>query len=193
MEIEAIKYPYTPTNVVLAVADMTHPDMRAAFDHAMRHQAAQAASGMRAVTSTLVLKDGTRVMGVAGELTNDIEGHADPLTDDLTWHTLHGRCDRVQLDGNIDYDRCPGCRHDRHSEQSAVRKAVRDGLDLTDAEIYLYGQWWVCEPCANAAYEAGVRTIYLLPRAHELFDRARPGQAERLAAFQEEHLKPRFE
>jgi hypothetical protein len=34
--------------------------------------------------------------------------------------------------------------------------------------------------------EAGVKTIYLLPNAKELFDRGTPGQTERLRLFQDE-------
>lgn len=173
-----------PEGLAIAQVGIEHPHMKMALDHAMKHQNAQAASGMRGVASTLVLADGTVIMGIAGELTNEISGHDDPLIDDMTWHARHGRCDRMQLDGNVDYDKCPGCRHDRHSERSAVRKGLRDGKDLTGSEIFLYGQWWVCEPCAHAAFDAGVRTIWLLPDARDLFDRAREGQAERLAAFQ---------
>jgi deoxycytidylate deaminase len=193
METDPIKYPFVPTNIELGEATIEHPDMRMAFEHAMKHQRAQAASGMRAVTSVLVARSGERILGVAGELTNHVDGHEDELVDDLTWHAKYGRCDRVQLDGNVDYDKCPGCRHDRHSERSVVRKALRDGVDLTDAEIYLYGQWWICESCANAAHAAGVRKIYLLPKAYELFDRSREGQAERLAAFQKENSDRQFE
>lgn len=188
METGPIKYPFVPTNIVLAEATIEQPDMRMAFEHAMKHEHRQAASGMRAVTSVLVTRDGTRLLGVAGELTNHIPDHDDELVDDLTWHAKYGRCDRTQVDGNVDYDRCPGCRHDRHSERSVVRKALRDGVDLTGSEIYLYGQWWICESCADAAHEAGVRKIYLLPKAYELFDRSRAGQAGRLAAFKKENL-----
>lgn len=175
-----------PEMLTVGHVDMAHPMMRRAFEHAMKHQELQSASGMRAVTSTLVAHDGTIVMGVAGELCDTVP---DTSKDDITYHAETGKCDRMQSDGNVDYDKCPGCRHDRHSERSAVHKALRDGMDLKDAEIYLYGQWWVCEPCAQRAVTAGVRTIYLLPNARELFDRSQPGQAERLAAFQSEWSK----
>lgn len=193
MESDPIKYPFVPSNIQLGEAPIEHPDMRLAFEHAMKHQRAQAASGMRGVASVLVTRDGQRLFGIAGELTNHIDGHDDELVDDITWHAKYGRCDRMQLDGNVDYDKCPGCRHDRHSEHSVVRKALRDGIDLTGAEIYLYGQWWVCEPCANAAHDAGVRKIYMLPKAYELFDRTRPGQAERLTTFLDEQISRQFE
>jgi deoxycytidylate deaminase len=154
-----------------------------AFAHAMKHQALQVASGMRAVTSTLVAEDGTITMGVAGELCDTV---TDTSKDDITYHAETGRCDRMQSDGNVDYNKCPGCKHDRHSEQSAIFKAVRDGIELANSEIYLYGQWWVCEPCSGKAVAAGVTKIYLLPDTKSLFDRATLGQAERLKAFQEE-------
>ncbi len=172
-----------PEGLSIRTADMSHPMMQKAFAHAMKHQKLQSASGMRAVTSALVAQDGTVVMGVAGELCDTV---TDSSKDDITYHAETGRCDRMQSDGNVDYDKCPGCRHNRHSEQCAVLKALRDGVDLIDSEIYLYGQWWVCEPCSGKSVDAGVKTIYLLPNARELFDRTQDGQVERLAAFQKE-------
>lgn len=172
-----------PDRLRIKAAEMTHPMMQRAFIHAMKHQALQAASGMRAVTSTLVAKNGTITLGVAGELCDTV---TDASMDDITYHAQTGTCDRMQSDGNVDYNKCPGCKHDRHSEQCAILKAVRDGVDLADSEIYLYGQWWVCEPCSGKAVEAGVKTIYLLPNAKELFDRGTPGQTERLRLFQDE-------
>jgi deoxycytidylate deaminase len=174
-----------PDGLSIKTAEMTHPMMQQAFLHAMKHQALQVASGMRAVTSTLVAKNGTITMGVAGELCDTVP---DASMDDITYHAQTGKCDRVQSDGNVDYNKCPGCRHDRHSEQCAVHKALRDGVNLTDSEIYLYGQWWVCEPCSGKAVHAGVKTIYLLPNARDLFDRSAPGQAERLRVFQDEWI-----
>ncbi len=175
-----------PEGLSIRTTDMSHPMMQKAFAHAMKHQELQSASGMRAVTSTLAAKNGTIVMGVAGELCDTV---TDTSKDDITYHAETGRCDRMQSDGNVDYDKCPGCRHDHHSEQCAVFKALRDGVDLTDSEIYLYGQWWVCEPCSGKSVGAGVRTIYLLTNSRELFDRTQDGQAERLAAFQNEWRK----
>ena len=174
-----------PESLTIKTAEMTHPMMRRAFLHAMKHQELQAASGMRAVTSTLVAQDGTITMGVAGELCDTV---SDSSMDDITYHAQTGKCDRVQSDGNVDYNKCPGCRHDRHSEQCAIHKAVRDGVHLAGSEIYLYGQWWVCEPCSGKAVSVGVQTIYLLPNAKELFDRGTLGQAERLKAFQQEWM-----
>jgi deoxycytidylate deaminase len=173
-----------PEGLTIAVVDMNHPHMHRAFLHAMQHQQLQEKSGMRAVTSTLVARDGTVIMGVAGELCDTVH---DNSKDDVTFHAETGRCDRMQSDGNVDYNKCPGCQHDRHSEQSAILKARRDGIDLTGSEIFLYGQWWVCEPCSAKAVAAGVTKIYLLPNARELFDRTQAGQTERLTEFQAKH------
>lgn len=175
-----------PEGLAIKFVSMNHPMMRRAFEHAMRHQVLQAASGMRAVTSTLVCADEQIVMGVAGELCDTV---TDTSKDDITYHAETGKCDRMQSDGNVDYDKCPGCKHSRHSERSAIFKALRDNVKVTNGEIFLYGQWWVCEPCANACVQAGVTTIHLLPDARELFDRSQPSQAERLAAFQEQWSK----
>ncbi|MFM2414470.1 MAG: hypothetical protein RI911_163 [Candidatus Parcubacteria bacterium] len=172
-----------PPELTIKTADMSHPMMRRSFLHAIKHGKLQEKSGMRAVTSTIVAKDGAIVMGVAGELCDTVP---DKSKDDITYHAETGACDRVQSNGNVDYNKCPGCRHDRHSEPSAIHKAKRDGIDLAGAELYLYGQWWVCEPCSSKCVAAGIQTIYLLPNAKELFDRSTPGQAERLKSFQEE-------
>ncbi len=174
-----------PNGLAFSCVTIENPYMKKAFQHAMKHQALQAQSQMRAVTSVLVTADGAQVYGVAGELCDTV---TDKSKDDITYHAEAGTCDRMQSDGNVDYDKCPGCKHSRHSERSAIFKALRDGVALNASKIYLYGQWWVCEPCARACADAGVQTIFLLDGARSLFDRSIDGQAERLRVFQDTWL-----
>ncbi|MBI4133149.1 hypothetical protein HY478_00895 [Candidatus Uhrbacteria bacterium] len=65
---------------------------------------------------------------------------------------------------------CPGCaRPQNHSEPLALKNARSHGHDTKDADLYLYGHWWCCEPCWRAITEAGVRNVYLVEGATELF------------------------
>lgn len=168
-----------PDGLEIRFTDMENPFMQKAFLHMVKHAELQKALGIRPVTSVIRTKDGALIYGVVGELEDE---------NDVTWHEKEGRCARYQAGSataNSDYDSCPGCRHDRHSERAAVRKALRDGVDLTDSELYMYGQWWACEPCMNAVRDAGIPVLYVLKDSRPLFDRAVEGQKENRKAFED--------
>jgi len=53
-----------------------------------------------------------------------------------------------------------------------VLKAAHDvGADPAGADLYMYGHWWACEPCWKVLIDAGVRDVYLVENAHEVFAR----------------------
>lgn len=67
---------------------------------------------------------------------------------------------------------CPGCStHREHAESSLVRAAQKAGVDLSGADIYLYGHWWCCKPCWDSMIAAGIRDVYLLEGSERLFAR----------------------
>jgi len=67
---------------------------------------------------------------------------------------------------------CPGCAgYSSHAEQQAIRQAEKNGHDPRGADLYLYGHWWACEPCWNAAIQAGIKDIYVADDAHKNFVR----------------------
>lgn len=67
---------------------------------------------------------------------------------------------------------CPGCaKHKHHAEWGAVRDAVRSNGNIAGADLYLYGHWWCCKPCWEAMIKTGIRDVYLVEGAFELFER----------------------
>jgi tRNA(Arg) A34 adenosine deaminase TadA len=168
-----------PAGLEIKFVDMENPFMQKAFLHMVAHAEKQKTLGIRPVTSVIKANDGALIYGVVGELEDE---------DDVTWHEKEGRCARYQAGSataNSDYDSCPGCRHDRHSERAATRKALRDKADIVGAELYMYGQWWACEPCMTAVRDAGIATLYVLADSRPLFDRAVEGQKENRKNFEE--------
>lgn len=56
-----------------------------------------------------------------------------------------------------------------HAEYGAVLDAKRKGNQTSGSDIYLFGHWWCCEPCWNKMIEAGIKNVYLVENAHEIF------------------------
>jgi deoxycytidylate deaminase len=67
---------------------------------------------------------------------------------------------------------CPGCaKHRHHAEGRAVRDALKNKKDISGSDLYLYGHWWCCKPCWDSMIGAGVRDVYLVDGAFELFEK----------------------
>jgi deoxycytidylate deaminase len=67
---------------------------------------------------------------------------------------------------------CPGCaKYQHHAEWGAVRDAVKRAGNITGADLYLYGHWWCCKPCWKSMIDAGIRDVYLVEGAFELFEK----------------------
>lgn len=69
---------------------------------------------------------------------------------------------------------CPGCStHHDHAESGAVRDALaKSGREAVQgADVYLYGHYWCCKPCWDAMIAGGIRDVYVVERADELFGR----------------------
>jgi deoxycytidylate deaminase len=92
-----------------------------------------------------------------------------------TYHDEHG-CERVRL--NIptgqDYELCEGCSPKNHGEPRAIADAQAHNNPTKDADLYLWGHWWCCEPCWNAMLDAGIHTVYLLENSEVLFNKEAP-------------------
>ncbi|MEK7609832.1 MAG: deaminase [Patescibacteria group bacterium] len=67
---------------------------------------------------------------------------------------------------------CPGCAQFRHHcEVRAIRDALLNEKSIIGADLYLYGHWWCCKPCWDAMIKAGIKNVYLVENATELFRR----------------------
>jgi deoxycytidylate deaminase len=93
------------------------------------------------------------------------------------WHQKEGKCMRVELNlpSGVGYDQCGGCHPENHAERVATRKAQEIGSNLTGADCFMYGHWWLCASCLQALIDLGVnKKVYLLDNADKLFDRNHP-------------------
>ncbi len=59
------------------------------------------------------------------------------------------------------YDLCEGCSPHNHAEQKAIANAQSYKNSCKDADLYLFGHWWVCESCWNCMIKAEIRNVYL--------------------------------
>ncbi|MFA6340640.1 MAG: deaminase [Candidatus Paceibacterota bacterium] len=67
---------------------------------------------------------------------------------------------------------CPGCGQPRnHSERRAIRDAVKRGMDIDGADLYLWGHFQVCETCRDAIMKARIKNVFLLENSNVLFKR----------------------
>ncbi len=67
---------------------------------------------------------------------------------------------------------CPGCASPKdHSEQRAVSEAQRKNIDISGADLFLYGHWWCCKPCWDKMIAAGVKDVYLMEGSDQLFNK----------------------
>ncbi len=89
---------------------------------------------------------------------------------DSEWHE-NNECER-KLQGiptGKGYDLCEGCHPRNHAEPSAIRQAEENGKKVAGADLYLWGHWWCCKDCWNVMISAGIRDVYLVDGAREMF------------------------
>lgn len=58
-----------------------------------------------------------------------------------------------------------------HSEYAAIENAKENNNDAYGADLYLYGHWWCCKKCWDAMIAAGIKNVYLLKNAENIFTR----------------------
>lgn len=65
---------------------------------------------------------------------------------------------------------CPGCAtYKQHSEALAVADALSKTGKIVGADLYLYGHWWCCKPCWDSMIAAGIKDVFLVEEATNLF------------------------
>lgn len=65
-------------------------------------------------------------------------------------------CKREGFETGVGYDLCKGCDYDNHAEANALRD-----IDAKGADLYLYGHYYLCEPCERKCLKAGIREIFI--------------------------------
>lgn len=91
------------------------------------------------------------------------------------YHTRHG-CERVRrnIPTGTGYELCEGCHPKNHSESRAIANAIENGFSPSEADIYVWGHWWCCEPCWKAMIEAKIDNVYLLKGSEIYFNKEHP-------------------
>jgi deoxycytidylate deaminase len=153
--MNSIAYPYIPEGRTIEYVPADNPYMQEAKVYAREHSLDKSMPN-----ASLVVKDGL-VIGRAANGSN--------------YHDLND-CERVRL--NIPtgqgYELCEGCSPKNHSESKAIANAQSQGADTRDADLYLWGHWWCCEPCWNSMSAAGIARVILLEGSEILFNKNSP-------------------
>lgn len=82
-------------------------------------------------------------------------------------------CRRIELGYKTGegYELCEGCHPKNHSERTAIVNAADEGSEISNADLYLWGHWWCCEPCWEIIIQVGIRDVYLLKGSERLFNK----------------------
>ncbi|HWH07365.1 MAG TPA: deaminase [Candidatus Paceibacterota bacterium] len=149
------QYPYVPPGRTFLYVPEGNPYMKEAEAYARAHSLDNA------------VKTGSIVV-LAGEVIGRGANGSD-------YHVRH-ECERVRqnIPTGQGYELCEGCHPKNHSEPRAINDAKTRTEDLSEADLYLWGHWWACEPCWNAIQEAGIRNVYLLEGSERFFNKAHP-------------------
>lgn len=155
------RIPYLPKNREILVVPATDRFMREA---AMVRDAKS--TDRNHPNGAVVVKDGK----ILGDGANRCQLKRQGLID------LHekGWCLRsiFKVKTGTKYWLCPGCSsYSNHAESRAVRNAQsKSGYEATKgADIYIYGHYWCCKPCWDSMLVAGIRNVYVVEGAYELF------------------------
>ncbi len=150
-----IVYPYIPENKTILYVPANHAYMKE-----LKEYARVMSLDKGHPTASLIVKDGI----VIGRGANGSK-----------YHELHG-CERKRLNmpTGQGYELCEGCHPKNHSEPRAIEHAKSLGHSTEDADIYLRGHWWLCEPCWDSILEARIRDVYLMEGSERLFNKEHP-------------------
>lgn len=156
----SINYPFLPPGIHFKYIDIQNPFMQAAMKVA-KDQAFLTNFEPKTPVGIVFVKDGKILVSSANG---------------SNYHQEHG-CERKKLGipSGQRYDLCPGCDYASHAEPKAIQFALENKLDLNGADLYLFGEWWICEPCWTAiSQKFQIGDIYLLQNSEKYFNRDHP-------------------
>jgi deoxycytidylate deaminase len=153
-------YPYLPEGRKFIYVPITDP-----FMAETKRSALELSTDSKQPTGAVIVKEG-KVLGVG----------ANQSRLRTTWaHELHNKfCIRklLHIKSGTKYYLCPGCASSHmHAEPQAIKAAQQEHGDISGADLYHWGHWWCCKPCWDAMIAAGIRDVYLVDGATELFKR----------------------
>lgn len=153
------KYPYLPEGREFKYVPISNPFMA----ETKRVTLAQSTDANHP-TGAVIVKDGK----ILGSAANKSALNNKKLIE------LHrkGFCVRkiLKIPSGQKYWLCPGCAsHKMHAEPGAIKDAQKKYGDITGADLYHWGHWWCCQPCWDSMIKAGIKDVYLVDNADELF------------------------
>ena len=150
-----IKYPYIPVGQTILYVSADNEYMQEAKKYAKDNSLDTVVP-----TGSIIVKDGI-IVGRGAKGSN--------------YHKTYG-CERVRLHmpTGEGYELCEGCHPKNHAEPKAIKNAKELGHNTNDADVYLWGHWWCCEPCWKSMIEAGIKNVYLLENSAVLFNKENP-------------------
>jgi len=154
------KYPYLPEGRTIKYVPDTNPFMAVA-----KRMRDQISTDMSHSTGAVIVSEGDIIVYAANKATVGNKTIQE-------WHQ-NGLCVRkmFKIPSGHKYWLCPGCARDyNHSESVASKRLIKLGK-RDDADLYLYGHWLCCKRCWDRMIEAGIRDVYLVDSADELFKR----------------------
>ena len=148
-----IDYPYLPEGRIILYVPEDNPYMRMAREYALANSLDET------VKIGSVIVKGNMIIGQGANGSD--------------YHKTHG-CERVKrgIPTGEGYELCEGCHPKNHSEPSAIQDAQKRGFQTKDADLYLWGHWWACEPCWGAIIAAGIKNLYLMKGSERLFNKS---------------------
>lgn len=157
MSSNNIKYPFIPKGeTILYVGDGNK------FMKQAKKCAEENSLDPTMPTGSVIVKDGK----IIGRGANGSE-----------YHDKYG-CERVRrgIPTGEGYELCEGCHPKNHSEPRAIADAHKNhpNENLGDAELYLWGHWWACEPCWKAMQKAKIKKVFLMKDSHKLYNKKHP-------------------
>lgn len=149
MSLPVIKYPYLPEGREYLYVDLENEFMRAA------KAKAEIGGCRKHANAAVIVKDGTIVSegSNAGVFVSVCPRAYKGYPTGEGYHYCKNYCDQ-----------------EGHSEVVAINNAKANGVDVTGADIYLYGHWWMCQNCWNHMIEAGINKTYLFTGSEKLFN-----------------------
>lgn len=159
MDANQKKYPYLPEGREILYVPEADPFMTLAKDVHLE------SNDLKNPTGAVVVKNGEVVSSVSNK---------NPLNNKFLINLHKKFCIRrfLKIPTGKYYGLCPGCAgYETHAERRAVDQALDKGIDINGADLYLYGHWWCCKPCWDSMIKAGIKNVYLVEGAEEMFKR----------------------
>ena len=155
-----IKLPYLPESREIFYVSKDNP-----FIIAAEQTAKNFSSDYMQSTGAVIVKDGF-IVG---------EGANQSFLKHPALQNLHrrGLCIRkfLKIKSGTKYWLCLGCSgHKSHAEARAVLNARTKGIDVSLADLYLWGHWWCCKSCWDIIIKAGIKNVYLLEGSEKFFN-----------------------